>query len=447
MKKHLFHIVLGLAFCLLASTLRAGGDLPALVIPETAGMQLRGNYSDDANLDKFVAIGVKNVRMGFHWEGIEKEKGVYDFTALDAIMARVRAHGLRMTGCLAFNNKLYGKVYESEDGRQGFAAYAAACAAHFKSDKIMWEIWNEPNTFTFWGRHGKASNSEPFAEEYLSLVKVTVPAMRKADPNCTILGGSTSNLWSASYAWCGFCFEKGMLKTGIDAWSVHPYGVHSPESYPKAYGVVSDLMAKNGSPDFPMLDTERGFGTSAKAEGFAGGAASNQRTYQAWHLVRQYLMELSIGIHLTSWYEWQNEKEGFGLCQPNGTLYPAGVAYQVVITQLYGCKFVKRLPTENPLDYVMLFSGNGEKIVAWTTPPVPDPELNKADKTRSAPDKAVPHAITVPVTAAGPLKLVQIDDTQTTVSPAGGQVSLNLTGGPQYLTVKEGTPRPPFKKL
>jgi len=446
MKKHL--ILPALAFCLLLlpAPARAGGDFPALVIPETAGMQLRGNYSDDANLDKMVALGVKNVRMGFHWEGIEKEKGVYDFANLDAIMARVRAHGLRMTGVLAFGNKLYGAVYNTDDGRQGYAAYAAACAAHFKNDRIMWEIWNEPNTFTFWGRHGKASNSEPFAEEYLNLVKVTVPAMRKADPECTILGGSTSNLWSASYAWCDFCFQKGALKTGIDAWSIHPYGVNVPEEYPRAYGVVRDKMARYGSPNFPILDTERGFGTSAKAEGFAGGAASPQRTYQAWNLVRQFLMEFTYGVRLSSWYEWQNEKEGFGICQPDGTLYPAGVAYQVVLAQLYGCKFDKRLPTANPLDYVMHFNGNGDKIAAWTSQPLPDPELNKIDKGRSAPDKAIPHSITIPVAATGPLKLVQIDGTATTVTPVTGQVTLNLTGGPQYLTLKEGTQPPAGKK-
>ncbi|MEZ0254904.1 MAG: hypothetical protein ACAI37_06480 [Chthoniobacter sp.] len=88
-------VAVGLVFGLLFLTAlgRAGGELPALVIPETAGMQLRGNYSSDADLDQFVAIGVKNVRMGFHWEGIEKVKGVYDFANLDAIMARVRSPG------------------------------------------------------------------------------------------------------------------------------------------------------------------------------------------------------------------------------------------------------------------------------------------------------------------------------------------------------------------
>ena len=403
------------------------GSLPDLVIPNTCGMQLKGDYSTTSDLDQIKDVGVKMVRRGFHWEGIEKVKGAYDFTETDAIMQDIRQHGFRVLGVLAFGNKLYGPVYNTDDGREAYAKYAAALADRYKADNVIWEIWNEPNTMTFWGKHGKnKGNSDDYATEYVNLVKATVPAMRQADPNCTIVAGSVSCLWSESYKWTEFCFEKGILQTGIDGWSIHPYSIKRPEDYPAAYDVVRDMMAKNGAArDFPILDTERGFPIT-KAEGYAGGDPAMVLQYQAWSLVRQFLADFTYGVHLTSWYEWKGKE--FGI-DKNNTLNPAGVAYKILIAQLNGCKFDKRLETQSPLDFVMSFTGPGgeQKLVAWTTPPV-----------NGGPDKAVPHSIDVPVTTTGSLDLVQIDGAKSSVTVNNGTITLALTGAPQYITLQAG---------
>ncbi len=56
---------------------------------------------------------------------------------------------------------------KDEPGRTGYAKFAAALAAHYKDYDIVWEIWNEPNTMTFWGKHGKKGNTPEYAEEIL----------------------------------------------------------------------------------------------------------------------------------------------------------------------------------------------------------------------------------------------------------------------------------------
>jgi hypothetical protein len=418
-------------------------SFPDGVIPSNACVQLKGGNTTQ-DFDEIKAAGIKFVRRGFHWEGIEKVKGTYDFTAEDAVMKDLRDHGLRVLGAIAFGNKLYQPVYSSDDGRNGYAQFAAALAAHYKDDHVIWEIWNEPNTMTFWGKHGqKKGNSDEYATEYVNLVKATVPAMRKADPNCTIVGGSVSCLWSASLNWTSFCFEKGILQSGIDGWSIHPYSVIRPEDYPPDYEIVRDMMAKNGAPrDFPILDTERGFPVT-KAEGYAGGDPSMLQQYQAWNLVRQYLMDTYAGVKLTNWYEWagtDNDGKAFGI--DNGhTLNPAGQAYKVVIGQLNGYRFDKRIATKSDLDFVLAFSGPGgaQKIVAWTSPEPENsplmPPSSKNPKTKSGPDQAVPHSIDVPVTASGSLPLVQLDGTAGTVEVKNASVTLSLTGAPQYLTI------------
>ena len=180
---------------------------------------------------------------------------------------------------MAFSNKLYGKV-TTEEGRQGYAAFAAALAAHYKGQDVLFEIWNEPNVRTFWGAQSPARhNSKEFAEGYVALVQATVPAMKKADPDCFVMAGSVSGLWSASCQWQEDCFQKGILKTGIDAWSVHPYSTKCPEDVVEGYQKVRDLMAASGAPrDFIILNSERGYPVG-KAEGFAGGDAARSKEY------------------------------------------------------------------------------------------------------------------------------------------------------------------------
>lgn len=396
--------------------------LPELVVPATCAMQIKPAYTNTVEMDRIQAMGMSAVRRGFHWEGIEKQKGIYDFSGHDEVMRELRQRGLRVLGVLAFGNKLYGPVREAE-GRAAYARYAAALAAHYKDDHVLWEIWNEPNTMTFWGKHGKKGNSEPYAEEYVNLVKATVPAIRAADPAAIILAGSVSCLWSESFKWTEFCFAKGVLQTGIDAWSVHPYSLKRPEDYIPNYEKVRDMMAKSGAPrDFPMLNSERGFPLT-KAEGFTGGDPALLREYQAWHLVRQYLVDLFYGMHLTVWYEWKNAKEGFGIYDGDVSS-PAHAAGRVMIEQLRGMRVLRRLPTASDLDLVLEFGApdGTRRLVAWTSPP---PE--------QGPDKAVPHELRLAVDAAGAVRVVRLDGAVGEAQVRDGAIAVALSGAPQYI--------------
>ena len=101
---------------------------------------------------------MKWVRRGFIWESIEREKGVYDFSQYDRFVNDCEKRGLKIIGCMAFSNKLYGHV-KDEPARSAYADFAAELVKHYKGRNVIWEIWNEPNTMTFWGRHGKVGNS------------------------------------------------------------------------------------------------------------------------------------------------------------------------------------------------------------------------------------------------------------------------------------------------
>ncbi len=396
-------------------------------VPEGWGVQLKLHSNSSKNFKKIKGLGLKWVRHGFHWESIEKEKGIYDFNVYDRIVEDAHDKGLKMVGCIAFSNKkVYGTHAKDEPGRSAYARFAAALAARYKDYDIVWEIWNEPNTMTFWGKHGGKGNSESYAEEYINLVKSTVPAMKSANPDCIILGGSVSNMWTESYKWMNFIFQKGVLKTGIDVWSVHPYGVKSPEDYIAAYDSTRKMMINAGGPVLPLMNTERGF-PLGKLEGYAGGDERLSHEYQAWHIVRQYLIDQYLDAKGTIWYEWigKDKEVGFSLYR-EGKLLPIYIATKVLIEQLNGYSFEKRIDTNNPLDFVLQYknSSGNLKLVAWTSPP-----------PMESPDKTIPHSISIPVKKEGKFKIIDIYGKSKKQKSKDGQINIDLSGAPQYINI------------
>lgn len=411
-----------LSLTLLAGRPAKAAAFPDGTFPNSCGVQLKGGNTSVENLDRIKNLGIKFVRRGFVWPNIEKTPGVYDFKDYDRFVADAQSRGLSIIGCIALNNKIHPTAHE-DGGREAFAKFAAAVVEHYKGRPIIWEIWNEPNISTFWGKHGKA-NTDPFADEYTALVKTVVPEMRKADPSATIVAGSV-NLYEASFAWMDRCFKNGILKTGIDGWSVHPYATKSPEGHLAYYERIRKMFVENGTPaDFPLLNSERGY-PIGKAEGYAGGDPALSKEYQAWHLVRQYLCDVLAGVKVTIWYEWSG-KEGFSIFADNAPT-PAMNACKVMIEQLTGYKLDKRIQTESPQDYVLQFSNKngGVKLVAWTSP-----QLNES------PDKTQIHAIKIPVAAMGSLELTRLYGEKESIPVTNGAVSLTLSGIPQYVTVK-----------
>ena len=130
--------------------------IPDGTIPYNMGVQLKGDTDGPEDLDRVQELGMKWVRRGFIWESIEREKGVYDFSQYDRFVNDCEKRGLKIIGCMAFSNKLYGHV-KDEPARSAYADFAAELVKHYKGRNIIWEIWNEPNTMTFWDVMGKSA--------------------------------------------------------------------------------------------------------------------------------------------------------------------------------------------------------------------------------------------------------------------------------------------------
>ncbi|MCZ7648758.1 MAG: cellulase family glycosylhydrolase [Planctomycetota bacterium] len=428
---------MALPVLLLAAPLRAS-DFPENVIPHTLGVNLKNHSCSPAHVEAVKGSGATFIRRGFYWGSIEKEKGVYTFDEYDKLLDEADKQGLRVLGVLFGNNKVReddgrGGV-QTEEGRKGFAAFGAALAGHFKGRGILWEVWNEPNTKTFWRNDVKAGNNPEFAAEYTALVKETVAAMRAADPGVFVMAGSVSCLWEPSFNWTKSCFEQGILKSGIKAWSIHPYGFRMPEDHLGGYAKVRELLAEAGEPGFPLINSERGFAITKAKEGWSGGPLEQAQAHQAWHLARQMLLDRLAGIRLTIWYEWEmkpGDKEDFGLVS-GGDKRPGWRALRTLADELSGFKFKQRLETGAPLDYLLLFQ-NAEgrrKLAAWTCPP-----------PKSTPEQFTPHEIELSAEGETEINARGLYGEASKLPAPGGKLKLNLTGSPVYLDVTRRGPQ------
>lgn len=421
---------LGITLICASATLALGAEaLPEPGIPQSCGVQLKSHNFTPQVIDQLHELGFRILRCGIHWDAVEKEKGVYVFSACDDPMQHARRRGITVVACLFGNNTLYeddaqGGI-QTEAGRRGFASFAAALAERYRDHDVVWEIWNEPKVRTFW-RSGGEANSEEFATEYTALVKAVVPAMLKADPECFVVAGSVSNYWQPSYEWTEHCFNHGILTSGIRGWSVHPYGVKSPEEFATGHARMRELLKKYDAADLPLLNTERGFAVKQTSEGWSGGSIERASEFQAWHLVRQFLIDQIHGLPVTVWYEWEGEK--FGLSH-KGRRRPAWQACRVMLAELEGYRFVRRLPGDQQTDYALLFAderGN-RKLVAWTAPP-----------PGQTPSETREHTAIVEFVERPALEVVDIHGQTHQEPQVVGTLRLALSGAPQYVTVPKG---------
>lgn len=396
-------------------------------IPQSMGMQTKPDTTPQ-DFQTIQDMQFRYIRRGFYWSAAEKVKGEYDFAEFDRIFQQAKDHGFVMVACLFSNNKLYEPDHvggiTTDAGRQGFAAYAAAMAARYKDHDVLWEIWNEPNTKTFWRKDGKGNTPE-FAQEYTDLVKAVAVAMLAADPDCFILGGSVSNYWEKSYEWTEYCFQKGILKTGIRGWVVHPYGMKTPEEHALGHAITRDLFVKYGaSADFPLLNTERGFAVQKPTdndEGWSGGSEELAIQFQSWHFVRQIMIDQMCIVPVTIWYQWGGAKFGF---VNEGKNRPVMDACRTLVSQLTGYRYKERIATESDLDYLLVFenAAGHRKIVAWTAPP-----------PTQAPDAAKPHDLSVALPLTGDIVTVDIYGKKSSARTTDGKTTIAVSPAPQYL--------------
>ena len=416
------------------------GTLPEPKIGNMTSVQLKsGGDATIRGLDLVGEAGFQMVRHGIRWGRVEQTKGTYDFASIDRLVSDAEKRGLTISFTLFGNNELYesgprggsnrrpGPAITTAAGRAGFAAFAKATAAHLKGRKVIYEIWNEPNIKSFWR---EPHNSDEIADEYTALVKTVAPAIRAADPSAYIVAGSISALWEKSFFWFDRCVAQGILKSGINGISVHPYGFNQPEQAANGYAVIRAKMNAAGGQALSIVNTEVGYSEPwiQKRQGYTQAQAQD---VQGWMMVRQQLMDLMSGLGYSVWYEFR-DSEKWGVVNSDFTPRPTYYISRTFTEQLTGYAFVRQIATASPLDYVVLLqnAAGRQKLVVWTTSDMSKPLIDRPAK---------PHNIAIAITGTGAVEYVDINGMPGSYKITDGKISALLEGGPKYIDLSTAT--------
>ncbi|WP_288592413.1 glycosyl hydrolase [uncultured Victivallis sp.] len=208
------------------------------------------------HIDKEVAMmreaGITMLRTDLQFSRVARAKGSYDFSACDALLAKLDGTGISLLPILS------GYDWEIQSCRPDavplykhpgeWRNFVRAAAEHYKGRIRVWEIWNEPDG-GFW-------KPQPNAEQYAQLLKIAHEELKKADPaNQVMVGGLCG--WEASYLADLYAAGAGKY---FDLVAVHPYG-KGPDSSPfqaRSMAKFRRVMARHGDSAKPVWITECG---------------------------------------------------------------------------------------------------------------------------------------------------------------------------------------------
>src|SRR5918992_702601 len=96
--------------------------------PQGIGVNIHFTDARPGEVKMIADAGFRWVRMDFKWDLTEKERGRYDFTPYERLMAALEPHGIRVLFILDYGNPLYteDKAVRGEAARQAFARWAVA---------------------------------------------------------------------------------------------------------------------------------------------------------------------------------------------------------------------------------------------------------------------------------------------------------------------------------
>jgi hypothetical protein len=149
---------------------------------------------------------------------------------------------------LGYDNKLYFPEKPDEQSvgwapvfkpqqQDAWLRFVSQIARHFRDRVRHWEIWNEPNIPQFW------KPRKPNPDDYVKLVRMTAPEIRRQVPGAVIIGGALAGI---PFDYIHGCLEAGLAGL-VDVISYHPYRAVPEAGYEAEVGKLRQMIARYNS--------------------------------------------------------------------------------------------------------------------------------------------------------------------------------------------------------
>jgi hypothetical protein len=296
-------------------------------------------YASRQDLEKAAALikeaGIGFVRLDFLWEDIEPEQGKFALAKYDQIVEVLVEHRLAILGLLNYSAPWAASegTWNSPPGdTQTFVNYAVKVIGRYKDKVKYWEVWNEPDSPTYWAK-------QDGLESYCALLKEVYLAAKKIDPDCRILNGGLANGLSS----VNRLYDQG-AKDYFDILNIHYFAqplsagaISQVTAFPR---LVRKVMERNGDQDKEIWLTEIGCPGVKKELAVANwwlGENPDEQQQAEWlkeaftQLLKEKTVEKIFWAFLRDCHNhWGNGIDYFGLLRWNFSCKPAFRAYKQI---------------------------------------------------------------------------------------------------------------------
>lgn len=335
---------------------RYGGDAGGLALMERAAQMAR-----DA--------GVKWSREDFSWGRIERQRGEFDWTYYDNLLACARRNGITVYAIVGYWAG-WTKPYTSE-GIDDYVRFLKVMVQRYHKEIKQWEIWNEPNIF-FW---------QGPKDLYAQLLTRSYAAIKEIDPGAQVLGLSTAGIDRK------FISRMLELQAPFDVLTIHPYRSHLNDlAFIDDLKKVSDQVKLPDGKRRPVWLTEMGWATHTPHNTLRQDFAPNSLRAQAELIARSYLCAIVSGVEpRTFWYDFRNDGDDpiyfehqMGIIYNDFSPKPAYLAYATLTRALRGKRLAGPVPAPQGVlafSFKPMAGGSGETIALWNPQADTDIEL------------------------------------------------------------------------
>ncbi len=323
------------------------------------------------------------IRIDTFWSTIETNVAAYDWSGIDAKCAHCLQYHLKPLWILDDGNTNYG-VSCTSTGITAFVRFVTNCVNHVASNGLTschWEIWNEPENFTWYG------NNLLTAAQVAQLNNASEVAIHAADPTAKVSCSAYSSYYNEEGVGISTggnaAFAAGMAtNNAFDAVGIHTYG--TAWLYGSSEGAGIGGFDDNPECDFggkytyqaftreiqstPGLANMQTYWETETGIQFAFDAGSSETKF-SYEWVRTILCHWMVGFQFITVF---NDTDPTWGLFPGGNFHQANYAIQFLTKTTAGKTITSmttpigygQLPTTNSI-WSLTLSGSPTVMIAW----------------------------------------------------------------------------------
>ena len=282
------------------------------------------------------------------WREVEVAPGVFDWTLIDAQMAKARANGASVLLVLG-QTPVFHSTRPTAAGTYGPGASAMPTQAAWvryvqetaRRNLTVWghvaqfQVWNEANVAGYW---------TGTAKQMATLTAWTRSALRAVDPAARLVAPALVTRLSSQQTWIKAFYSQKVARKNVSAYvdalsfQLYPTATGSPEASMALLASVRRILAKYNVVK-PIWNTEVNYGLVGGPEAGAGARQVSSQQ-QVGNVMRTFVLNAANRVGRVYWYSWDLlAMSNTPLVEADRiTLTPAGLAFGTSRNWLIGTR-------------------------------------------------------------------------------------------------------------